>query len=214
MPILTDRWVSERCGGRPATARVAAAAAHWDWPAVVRAGTLGRMSGEKANRLARIGADLLRVRWFVRAPVWLYRARLGVIFGRRLLMLEHVGRNTGQRRFVVLEVVDHPAPDRYVVVSGFGTHAQWFRNVEANPHVRVYLASHAPAPATARRPDTAAATAALDRYAHAHPRAWGKLRPLLADTLGNRIEKHGTGLPIITLDVVDRTHLGGADLSR
>lgn len=36
-------------------------------------------------------------------------------------MLEHVGRNTGQRRFAALEVVGHPATDRYVVVSGFGT---------------------------------------------------------------------------------------------
>jgi len=108
---------------------------------------MARMSDERGNRLTWIGAGLLRVRWFVRAPIWLYRARLGVIFGHRLLMLEHVGRNTGQRRFVVLEVVDHPAPDRYVVVSGFGTRAQWFRNVEANSQVCVYLASYAPVPA-------------------------------------------------------------------
>ncbi len=38
-------------------------------------------------------AGLLRVRWFMRAPSWLYRARLGVIFGHRLLMLEHVGKD-------------------------------------------------------------------------------------------------------------------------
>jgi len=157
---------------------------------------------------------MLRVRLFVRAPIWLYRARLGVIFGHRLLMLEHVGRNTGQRRFVVLEVVDHPAPDRYVVVSGFGTRAQWFRNVEANPQVCVYLASHAPVPATARRLDGAAATAALGRYADAHPRAWAKLRPVLEDTLGTSIDEHGTELPMIALDVVAHMQPGGAGLSR
>lgn len=145
---------------------------------------------------------MLRVRWFVRAPIWLYRARLGVIFGHRLLMLEHVGRNTGQRRFVVLEVVDHPAPGRYVVVSGFGVRAQWFRNVEVNPHVRVYLVSRAPATATARRLDAAAASAALGRYAHAHPRAWAKLRPVLEDTLGTSVDEHSTELPMIALDVV------------
>lgn len=145
---------------------------------------------------------MLRVRLFVRAPIWLYRAGLGVIFGHRLLMLEHVGCNTGQRRFVVLEVVNHPAPDRYVVVSGFGTRAQWFRNVEANPQVRVYLASHAPVPATARRLDGAAATAAIGRYADAHPRAWAKLRPVLKDTLGTSIDEPGTELPMIALNVV------------
>ncbi|PZS01394.1 MAG: nitroreductase family deazaflavin-dependent oxidoreductase [Pseudonocardiales bacterium] len=175
---------------------------------------MARMSGERGNRLTRIGAGLLRVRWFVRAPIWLYRARLGVIFGHGLLMLEHMGRNTGQRRFVVLEVVDHPAPDRYVVVSGFGVRAQWFRNVEANRQVRVYLASHAPAPAVARRLDATAATAALGRYARAHPRAWAKLRPVLEDTLGTSIDEHGTELPMITLDVVPRTQPDGADLSR
>lgn len=160
------------------------------------------MSGERGNRVGRIGAVVLRVRWFVRAPIWLFRARLGVLFDHRLLMLEHLGRNTGQRRFVVLEIVDHPAATRYVVVSGFGTRAQWFRNVEANPQVRVYLASHAPVPATARRLDAAGANAALGRYARAHPRTWAKLRPVLEETLGTSIDEHGTELPMIALDVV------------
>jgi deazaflavin-dependent oxidoreductase (nitroreductase family) len=172
------------------------------------------MGGERGHRLTRIGASLLRVRWFVRAPIWLYRARLGVIFGHRLLMLEHIGRKTGQRRLVVLEVVDHPAPDRHIVVSGFGTCAQWFLNVESNPHVRIHLASHAPVPATARRLDAAAATAALGRYAHAHPRAWAKLRPVLEDTLGTRIDEPGTDIPMIALDVVAPIRAGAAAPSR
>ena len=171
------------------------------------------MSGERGDRLTRIGAGLLRVRWLVRTPIWLYRARLGVVFGHRFLMLEHVGRNTGQRRFVVLEVVDHPTPDRYIVISGFGTRAQWFRNVQANPRVRVSLSSHAPVLATAGRLDADAATAALSRYADAHPRAWAKLRPVLEDTLGTSINKDGTELPMIAFDVVahpqpDRPDLG------
>ncbi len=67
---------------------------------------MARMSAEPGNRLTRIGASFLAVRWLVRAPIWLYRARLGVIFGHRLLMLEHVERNSGRRRFVILEVLD------------------------------------------------------------------------------------------------------------
>lgn len=160
------------------------------------------MNRQGGNRLTRIGSGLLRVRWLVRAPIWVYRARLGAIFGHRLLMLEHVGRKTGLRRFVVLEVVDHPTADRYVVVSGFGTRAQWFRNVEATPQVRVYLASRASVPATARRLDEAAGADALGRYAYAHPRAWAKLRPVLEGTLGVNIAEHGTELPMIAIDVV------------
>ena len=36
-------------------------------------------------------ARLLRTRWIVRAAVWPYWARLGLLFGSRLLMPEHTG---------------------------------------------------------------------------------------------------------------------------
>ncbi len=65
-------------------------------------------------------ARLLRVRWIVRAPVWLYWARLGFVFGSRPLRLEHAGRKTGIRRYAVLEAVDHPDPGTSVVAAGFG----------------------------------------------------------------------------------------------
>jgi len=161
--------------------------------------TTGRM-----DSVTRAGAALLRVRWFVRTPIWLYRARLGGLFGSRLLMLEHVGRKSGRSRYVVLEVVDLPAPGGYVVVSGFGARAQWFRNIRANPQVRVCLGSRKPAPAIAHRLDAGAAAASLGRYAAAHPRSWAKLRPVLEDTLGTRITEHGTELPMVVLALVDQ----------
>lgn len=151
------------------------------------------------ERLAQAGAGLLRVRWLVRAPIWIYRARLGAIFGGRLLMLEHRGRRSGARRYVVLEVVDHPDPGTYVVVSGFGKRAQWYRNVEADPRVRVYLRSRPPVAAEARPLGPAEAASALRRYAAAHPRAWSSLRPVLEETLGARIEASGTELPVVAL---------------
>ena len=113
----------------------------------------------------------------------------GFLFGNRLLMLEHTGRNSGLRRYVVLEVVDHPRPTRWIVVSGFGERAQWFRNVCSNPQVRVDVGSRRPAPATATLLDDQAATKALQRYAVAHPRAWAYLRPVLEQTLGARIDQ-------------------------
>ncbi len=86
-------------------------------------------------------------------------------------------------------------------MSGFGDRAQWFRNVEANPQVRVYLGSRAPAVATGHRLDPDASTASLGRYANAHPRSWTKLRPVLEQTLGTRIDEHGTELPMIAIDL-------------
>ena len=161
------------------------------------------MTTGRRHSIARAGAALLRARWFARAPIWLYRARLGAVFGSRLLMLEHVGRTSGRRRFVVLEIVDHPVLGRYVVVSGLGGRAQWFRNVEANPKVRVFLASHKPAPALAHQLDSDASAASIGRYASEHLRAWAKLRPVLERTLGTRVDQHGADLPTIAIDLVD-----------
>lgn len=148
-----------------------------------------------------LAARLLRVRWVVRAPVALYRARLGFVLGSRLLMLEHAGRTSGARRHVVLEVVDRPRPGTYVVVSGFGERAQWLRNVRADPRVRVYAGSRRPAPATARQLSAEDAAAALAAYAARHPRAWARLKPVLESTLGARIDETGTSLPVIALDL-------------
>lgn len=151
--------------------------------------------------ITRVLAALLRVRWLVRFPVWLYRARLGFLFGNRLLMVEHIGRRSGLRRYVVLEVVDHPQPDRWVVVSGFGDRAQWYRNIRNNPGVRVSVAGRGPTPATAGLLAGPAAATALTRYAVAHPHAWARLRPVLEQTLEARIDETGSGLPLIALDV-------------
>jgi deazaflavin-dependent oxidoreductase (nitroreductase family) len=148
-----------------------------------------------------LAARLLRTRWIVRAPVWLYRARLGFMFGSRLLMLEHTGRKTGIRRYVVLEAVDHPDPHTYIVAAGFGDRAQWLRNVRASPRVRVYVGYHRPVPAIARPLTGEETAAALTAYARRHPRAWAALKPVFEATLGARIDSDGTSLPMMALDL-------------
>lgn len=153
--------------------------------------------GGATNVLVATATRALRNRRLMRAPIWLYRARLGFLFGSRMLMLEHIGRKTGARRYVVLEVFDHPAPDTYVAPSGFGTRSQWFRNVRANPQVRVWIGSRKPAPATASilTPDEVAAS--LKTYVNRHSRAWSTMKPAIENTLGAPIDDHGTGLPLV-----------------
>ncbi|MGA8546671.1 MAG: nitroreductase family deazaflavin-dependent oxidoreductase [Mycobacterium sp.] len=151
------------------------------------------------SRLAAVGARILRSRPLMRAPIWIFKARAGAVFGSRLLMLEHIGRKSGVRRHVVLEVVDHPTPDSYVVASGFGAKAQWFRNIKANPRVRVYTGSRAPVPATARILNPPEADRALGAYIAAHPQAWERFRPVLERTLGSPITETDTPLPIVEL---------------
>ena len=152
-----------------------------------------------SSKLAAVGARILRYRPLMRAPIWVFKARAGAVLGPRLLMLEHIGRTSGVRRYVILEVVGHPAPDSYVVASGFGEKAQWFRNIKANPRVRVYAGSRAPMPATARIMTPQEADRALSAYARRHPRAWARFKPVLERTLGSPITETDSPLPIVEL---------------
>ncbi len=136
-----------------------------------------------------------------RAPIGVYRAGMGFVFGSRMLMLEHIGRKSGQRRYVVLEVIGHATPDSYLIVSGFGESAQWFRNVMAEPHVRISTGRRKSIPAQARRMTAAEADAALSTYIARHPRAWKTLKGIVEASLGGRVDPPGTELPIVELTV-------------
>ena len=80
--------------------------------------------------------------YLFRAPVHLYRWRLGWLLGNRLLLLTHTGRRTGLRRQNVLEVVEYREEGPEVVVaSGFGPHSDWLLNIEARPDEEVTVGS-------------------------------------------------------------------------
>ncbi|MBP1822331.1 nitroreductase family deazaflavin-dependent oxidoreductase [Mycobacterium sp. OAE908] len=149
------------------------------------------------SRSSALLGRLLKTRALVRAPIWLYRAHLGFLFGRRMLLLEHVGRKSGARRYAVLEVVDHPAADEYVIVSGFGETAQWYRNVIANPRVRVSVGLRRNVPATATPLAPEAVEKTVERYAERHPRTWRTLNEAMAAALNTRDLK----LPMVRLDL-------------
>ena len=88
--------------------------------------------------------------WYLfRGPVYLYRRHLGWLFGHRFLLLTHIGRHTGLRRYNVLEVVEYRSQGpEAIVVNGFGRKSDWVQNIEANGHAEItvgqqhYRASH------------------------------------------------------------------------
>ena len=149
---------------------------------------------------ARWASRLLQTRWIVRAPITVYRLRLGWVFGSRLLMLQHRGRRSGKPRYVVLEVVDQPSPESWVVVAGFGARAQWLWNVREDSRVRVWFKGRAPRSALARELSAADRADVLSSYAARHPRSWHRLRPVLEETLEAPIDTDGTNLPMVALD--------------
>jgi deazaflavin-dependent oxidoreductase (nitroreductase family) len=140
---------------------------------------------------------VLRSRHLARAPIHLYRRGFGFLFGSRMLMLEHVGRRTGAARHVVLEVIDHPAPGVYLLASGFGERAQWYRNVMANPNVTITTAGHREAPAKVRRLTRDEGDEALRRYRDEHPRAWANLKQIVERALDAPVDPPNSSLPIV-----------------
>ncbi|MFV9634511.1 nitroreductase family deazaflavin-dependent oxidoreductase [Mycobacterium neumannii] len=164
---------------------------------------LSNLGRTASDVLVGAGTRALRSRRLMRAPIGLYRARLGFIFGSRILLLEHIGRKSGRTRQVVLEVLDRPHPDAYIVASGFGTRAQWYRNVQAEPRVRVSVGAQVSMPAIARPLSTGEADAALRRYIDRHRRAWETMKPVLESTLGAPITTENTALPMVELRLTD-----------
>lgn len=103
-----------------------------------------------------------------RAPIALYRWGLGGLLGRRFVLLTHTGRRTGASRQVVLEVVGRH-DGGYLVASGYGPRAQWFRNIVADPRVRFQVGRHRhTGEARPLPPDESGRC--LAEYARRHPR--------------------------------------------
>ena len=139
----------------------------------------------------------LTTRSIARAPIWLYRHGLGVVFGERVLMLEHVGRRSGRPRYVCLEVVNRPGHDRIVIVSGFGETSQWYQNLQARPACRVSIGRRRDVSAAARFLTDEESAQALTDYQRAHPQAWRHLRHAIKRAVGHPVES----LPMVELDL-------------
>lgn len=83
-------------------------------------------------------SGLLRV--LLRLPIALYRLRLGWLLGQRFVLLQHIGRKSGQMRETVVEVIGHDrASDTYYIASGWGKKANWYQNLLAQPKITVQV---------------------------------------------------------------------------
>lgn len=122
-------------------------------------------------------------RVFFRLPIWLYRLGLGGILGGRFLLINHVGRKSGQPRQAVVEVVRHDAATgTYIVCSGFGEHAQWFQNVMHTPDVTIQVGRRSLAVHAERLPVAAGGDEMVD-YARRHPKSAAELAKFMGFTV-------------------------------
>ncbi|MGO3326434.1 nitroreductase family deazaflavin-dependent oxidoreductase [Gordonia sp. (in: high G+C Gram-positive bacteria)] len=142
-----------------------------------------------------IGARLLQTRWLVRSPIPLFRAGFGFVFGGRLLLLEHVGRRSGEHRLVVLECVDRPDDAHVVLASGFGDKSQWYRNLVAEPRCWISIGFVRRRPSTARVLSAEEGRAVIERYRQRSPRAYAELSGVIEEATGLDID----GIPFVEL---------------
>jgi len=75
------------------------------------------------------------VKWLYKTPVLLYRLGLGFLVGRLFMIMTTVGRKSGQPRRTAIEFHEYKGC-RYVF-SAWGTKADWYRNIEANPYINI-----------------------------------------------------------------------------
>jgi deazaflavin-dependent oxidoreductase (nitroreductase family) len=73
--------------------------------------------------------------WFYKTPILLYRLGLGFLVGRLFMIMTTVGRKSGQPRRTAIEF--HEYKGRRYVFSAWGTKADWYRNIEANPYINI-----------------------------------------------------------------------------
>jgi deazaflavin-dependent oxidoreductase (nitroreductase family) len=120
-----------------------------------------------------------------RLPIWLYRARLGWLLTSHFLLLEHVGRKSGQVRQAVLEVLQRDkANDVYYLAAGFGPASDWYQNLLKTPKAKILLGVRK-ADVTAEVVSIEEAERIITDYARRYPTA---IRTL-ARILGYKIQK-------------------------
>jgi deazaflavin-dependent oxidoreductase (nitroreductase family) len=124
-----------------------------------------------------------------RLPILFYRLGLGCLLGRKFLLLTHTGRISGQPRQAVLEIIEaYPDQGRYLVVSGFGTRSDWYRNILSDSQVTIQVGSKQ-IKAFAKQLDPALAGEIMVDYAQKYP---GNLKAL-SNLLGYKIEPTPAG---------------------
>lgn len=118
-------------------------------------------------------------RLFFRLPIWFYRLGLGWLLGGRFLLLNHIGRKSGQQRQTVLEVVNHDKEtDTYYVAVGFGPKTDWYRNLLQTPQATIQVKNRKLSVTADPLTPEASGEAMVD-YARRHPTAARSLSRLL-----------------------------------
>lgn len=71
-------------------------------------------------------------------PSWFYEHGMGWMLGKRVLALSHRGRKSGREYRTILEAVSFDQEtSESVVASAYGSGADWYRNIQAEPALKI-----------------------------------------------------------------------------
>ncbi len=77
---------------------------------------------------------------FFKLPLFCYRIGLGWIFGKRFMVLTHIGRKSGKAYQTVLAVVGFDPRTREIKAVSPWSSSNWFRNIQVSPAVEIRTA--------------------------------------------------------------------------
>ncbi|MFV1969697.1 MAG: nitroreductase family deazaflavin-dependent oxidoreductase [Acidimicrobiia bacterium] len=129
------------------------------------------------SRIDEAPSKLMRL--IYRAPIYVYRAGLGRLMSKRLLLLTHTGRNSGEPRYAVLEVARYDEQNgAFFVPAAYGLKSDWYRNLRRTPEAKInHRGMHQDV--LAETISTDAATDEFAAYATSHPRAAANLGKMM-----------------------------------
>lgn len=105
----------------------------------------------------------------LRAPSYLFKWHLGFLLGSRFILMTHIGRSSGRTFQTVVEVLEQDdGTGEYIVCSGTGRQADWYRNLSASPARSVQVGNRSWVPEQRFLPDDEAAER-FHRYETLHP---------------------------------------------
>lgn len=151
----------------------------------------------KVVRTARPPTGIAR--FVARLPIQLYRVGLGWLLGGRFLRLTHIGRKSGKPREVVIEVIS--GSDGYLVCSGLGPNADWYRNLLVTPGARIQVGRRRLEVLATPLPSEEGGEA-MATYASLHPRAARQLMKVMGFEVDGSVEDFravGREVPFVRL---------------
>ncbi len=146
-----------------------------------------------------------------RLPIHLYRAGLGPLFGKRLLLLNHTGRFSGLRRQVALEVVSRERDGgrlSWTIAAGFGPASAWYQNLRHYPRTTIQCGNRRYA-VTAHFLPPEDGGAIMARYAPEHPRLARRLCSFMGfevDGSEAAYRQAGRRIPFVRLEARSELH--------